>query len=208
MPRAMVYSNRMNSPKTIIFVGRSGAGKGTQVELLKKFLAESDVSREVRSLIMGDIYRAFFKSDGYIQEIARDISMKQGRFQPDFMTNALFVTDALKIVDGTSHLFLDGYPRSVSQLGVTKELLEYAKREGAILVNVEVSRDEVKKRMLARGRGDDSESAIESRMAEYDRTVVPMLEAAKADSFFTYIEVNGEQSVEAVHEEMKKALGL
>jgi adenylate kinase len=198
----------MNSPKTIIFVGRSGAGKGTQVELLKKFLAESDTSREVRSLIMGDIYRAFFKADGYIQDIARDISMRQGRFQPDFMTNALFINDALKLVDGTSHLFLDGYPRSVSQLGVTKELLEYVKREGATLVNVEVSREEVTSRMMKRGRGDDSESAIESRMAEYDRTVVSMLEAAKSDPFFTYVEVNGEQSVEAVHAEMKAALGL
>lgn len=199
---------RMNSSKTIVFVGRSGAGKGTQVELLKAYLAQNDTSREVRALIMGDIYRAFFKSPGYIQDIARDISMNQGRFQPDFMTNALFVSDALKIVDADSHLFLDGYPRSVSQLQVTKELLQYAKREGAIFLNVEVSRAEVKDRMMKRGRGDDGESAIESRLAEYDRTVVPMIEAAKADPFFSYIEVNGEQSVEAVHEEMKKALGL
>jgi len=198
----------MNSPKTIIFVGRSGAGKGTQVELLKAYLVKNDTTREVRSLIMGDVYRAFFKSPGYIQDIARDISMNQGRFQPDFMTNALFVSDALKMIDGSSHIFLDGYPRSVSQLMVTKELLQYAKRDGAIFLNVEVSREEVKNRMSKRGRGDDSESAIESRLSEYDRTVVPMIEAAKADSFFSYLEINGEQSVEAVHEDMKKALGL
>lgn len=198
----------MNSPKTYIFVGRSGAGKGTQVELFRASLAKADSGREIKSLIMGDIYRAFFKSPGYIQDIARDISMNQGRFQPDFMTNALFVSNALNIVDGTSHLFLDGYPRSVSQLAVTKEILEYAKREGAIVVNIQVSGEEVKKRMLLRGRGDDSESAIDSRLNEYDRTVVPMLETAKNDPFFTYIEVNGEQSVEAVHEEMMKALGF
>lgn len=198
----------MHSPKTIVFVGRSGAGKGTQVELLKAYLAEKDSAREVRSLIMGDIYRAFFKSPGYVQDIARDISMNQGRFQPDFMTNALFVSNALTIIDADSHLFLDGYPRSVSQLQVTKELLEYAKREGAIFLNVEVSREEVKERMMKRGRGDDSESAIESRLSEYDRTVVPMIEAVKNDTFFQYIEVNGQQSVEAVHEEMKKVLGI
>jgi len=197
----------MNTPQTFIFVGRSGAGKGTQVELLRKHM-EADPNCRIKSLIMGDIYRAFFKSPGYVQDIARDISMNQGRFQPDFMTNALFVSNAMDIIDEASPLFLDGYPRSVSQLGVTKELLEYVQRTGATIVNVEVSKEEVKKRMMLRGRGDDSESAIESRLGEYDRTVAPMLLAAKQDPFFTYVEVNGEQPVEAVHTEMKKALGM
>ncbi len=190
------------TPKTFIFAGRSGAGKGTQVELFKKRIEASGAS--VKSLVMGDIFRTFFKEEGYMQDVARDLSMNQGKFQPDFLTNALFISGAVKMVDGESHLLLDGYPRSVNQLALTKELLEYVKRTGAIVINIEVSREEVKKRMLLRGRGDDSENAIDSRLGEYDRTVVPMLEAVKNDPFFTYIEINGEQSIEAVAEEMKQ----
>ncbi len=190
------------TPKTFIFAGRSGAGKGTQVELFKKRIEASGAS--VKSLVMGDIFRTFFKEEGYMQNVARDLSMNQGKFQPDFLTNALFISGAVKMVDGESHLLLDGYPRSINQLALTKELLEYIKRTGAIVINIEVSREEVKKRMLLRGRGDDSESAIDSRLGEYDRTVVPMLEAVKNDPFFTYVEINGEQSIEAVAEEMKQ----
>lgn len=201
----MVHYDGM-TPKTFIFVGRSGAGKGTQVELFKKHIEDSGAV--IKSLDMGGIFRAFFKDEGYMQDVARDLSMNQGKFQPDFLTNALFISGAVKIVDNTSHLLLDGYPRSVNQLAITKELLSYVHRTGAIVVNIEVSRDEVKKRMMLRGRGDDSESAIDSRLGEYDRTVVPMLDAVKNDSFFTYVEINGEQSIEAVAEEMKQKLAL
>ena len=30
----------MNKPQTFIFVGRSGSGKGTQIELLQKYIKE------------------------------------------------------------------------------------------------------------------------------------------------------------------------
>lgn len=195
-------------PHTFILVGRSGSGKGTQLELLQKYLQEKDSAASQKSLVMGEIYRAFFKEAGYVQDIARDVSMKQGKFQPDFLTNALFISNAVHNVDGTSHLFVDGYPRTVDQLLVTQTFLEYVKRENPIFLNIEVSKEEVKKRMLLRGRGDDSDSAIDSRLAEYDRTVVPMLEAVKGNPFFKLMNINGEQSVEGVHNDIIAALGI
>jgi len=194
--------------QTFILVGRSGSGKGTQLELLQKYLSDKDSARTQKSLIMGDIYRTFFKETGYVQDIARDVSMNQGKFQPDFLTNALFINTAIHIADAGSHIFIDGYPRTVSQLETAKTFLEYTKRSGAIVLNIDVSREEVKQRMMKRGRGDDSESAIESRLDEYERTVIPMLASVKSDSFFAYKEVNGEQSVEEVHADIKKALGI
>lgn len=197
----------MNTPQTLIFVGRSGAGKGTQIELLKKYVSEkSEVP--IKSLVMGEIYRAFFKEPGYIQDIARDLSMVQGKFQPDFMTNALFVSNAVHLIDESSHIFIDGYPRTVDQFKLLLELLEYARRTNAIVVNVEVSRNSVRTRLLARGRGDDSENAVESRLNEYERTVVPMLNEIKQTSGVTYIEVDGEPSPETIHKDLVAKLGL
>jgi adenylate kinase len=189
----------MNKPQTFIFVGRSGSGKGTQLELLKEFLLKKEKDTAIKTIIMGDIFRAFFKEPGYVQDIARDVSMKQGKFQPNFLTDALFVRSTIDIVDESSILFFDGYPRNINQLEVIKDLLQYIKRENPIILNIEVSRENVKNRMLSRGRGDDNVDAIESRLNEFDKFIVPMLEVIKNDTFFKYFEIEGNGKVEDIH---------
>jgi len=189
----------MNKPQTFIFVGRSGSGKGTQLELLKGYLADRYKYTPIKSIVMGEIYREFFKEKGFVQDIARDVSMNQGKFQPDFITNGLFVRSAIDIIDDSSTLFFDGYPRTIKQLELIKELLQYAKHEYPIVININVSRENVKERMLLRARGDDSESAIESRLNEYDKFILPMLENIKSDSFFKYLEIDGEGKIEDIH---------
>jgi adenylate kinase family enzyme len=186
---------------TFIFIGRSGCGKGTQIDLLKEYLTSKNMP--FGSIVMGDIFRSFFKEPGYVKDIARDVSMNQGKFQPDFLTNALFVRKTIDIADENSVLLFDGYPRTINQLGIIKELLVYIKRENnVVVVNIEVSRENVKARMLSRGRADDSHGPIESRLNEYDKLIVPMIEVAKSDTFFKYLEVNGEGSMQEVHTEI------
>lgn len=198
----------LNKSQTFILVGRSGCGKGTQLELLREYLSLKNKDIQIKQVIMGDIFRAFFEKSDYVRDIAREVSMSQGKFQPDFLTNALLVNDAIDKIDENSIIFFDGYPRTIKQLETIKELFVYTKRENPIIINIEVSRESVKKRMFARGRGDDSEGAIESRLNEYDRTIVPMLELIKKDSFFKYIEVEGEGSVEEIHSNLIKTLEL
>jgi adenylate kinase len=192
----------MDKSQTFIFVGRSGSGKGTQLELLKKYLSSNYQNTTIKSIVMGDIFRAFFNKEGFFPDLARDVSMKQGKFQPDFITNALFVGQAINVVDSNSFLFLDGYPRNINQMDVTKELLKYVKRENPIILNIEVSRENVKGRMLSRGRGDDSESAIESRLDEYDKFILPMLNLIKDDEYFKYFDINGGGKIEEIHEDI------
>lgn len=187
----------INKAQTFIFVGRSGSGKGTQLELLKEYFSKKDIA--FKSIVMGDIFRSFFKESGYVKDIARDVSMKQGKFQPDFLTNALFVRSTIDVVDENSILFFDGYPRTIGQLEIIKELLKYIKRENGIVINIDVSRENVKERMLLRARGDDNENAIENRLNEYDKFILPMLEVIKSDAFFKYIEIDGEGKIEDIH---------
>jgi len=198
----------MNRPQTFIFIGRSGSGKGTQLELLKEFLSKNYTDSKIKSIIMGDIFREFFKKPGYIQNIARDVSMRQGKFQPDFLTDALFVQSVINMVDEDSILFFDGYPRNINQLELIKELLKYIKKEDPIIINISVSRESVKSRMISRGRGDDNEEAIESRLNEYDKFIVPMLESAKINTFFKYFEIDGEGKVEDIHADIINKLNL
>ncbi|MFA5773428.1 MAG: nucleoside monophosphate kinase [Candidatus Paceibacterota bacterium] len=195
-------------PQTFIFIGRSGSGKGTQLELFKKYLSNKYKDVTIKQIIMGEIFRAFFKESGFVQSIAHDVTMNQGKFQPNFLTDALFVRSAIDIVDEDSILFFDGYPRNIDQLGIIEELLKYIKREEPVIINIEVSRENVKNRMLSRGRRDDNESAIESRLNEYDKFIIPMLEVLKSDSFFKYFEIDGEGSIDEIHTNLVKKLNL
>ena len=196
-----------NEAQTIIFVGRSGSGKGTQIDLLKSFLITEKEAR-VKSIVMGDIFRNFFTEDGYVQKIAKDLSFNKGKFQPDFLTDALLVSNTIKIADKDSVMFFDGYPRDLHQLQTIKDLLVYLGRENSLFINIEVGRQSVKKRMLLRGRGDDHDEAIESRLDEYDKFVRPMIEEAMSDKFFNYIEVNGEGEVEEIHKNLIEILNF
>ena len=99
----------------LLFLGAPGSGKGTQLELMKEYLSGEHKDTPIKSIVMGEIFRAFFKESGYVQDIARDLTMKQGKFQPDFLTNALFVRNAISVIDADSLLFFDGYPRTIKQ---------------------------------------------------------------------------------------------
>ncbi len=195
-----------NNIQVFIFVGRSGCGKGTQLELFKKFLLSKNKDLNIKSMIMGDIYRAFFKESGFVEDVARHVSMTQGKFQPDFLTNALLINKAISLVEDNSIIFFDGYPRTLSQLGVLKDFLTYIGSKEPIIINIEVSRENVKERMLGRGRGDDNVDAIESRLNEYDKFILPMLENIQSDSYFKYFKIDGEHSKEDVHNEIINSL--
>ncbi len=198
----------MDKSNTFIFVGRSGSGKGTQLELLKEYLSSQDKDIPIKSIVMGDIFRSFFKESNYVSKIAQAVTMEEGKFQPNFLTDALFVRNAIDIVDEDSILFFDGYPRNTNQLEVIEELLKYIKRQDPIVINIEVSRENVKNRMLSRGRGDDNEKAIESRLNEYDKFILPMLDVLKNDSYFKYIEIDGEGKIEEIHNNIIKSLNI
>ena len=198
----------INQPQTFVFIGRSGSGKGTQLDLLKNSFLKKDSSFSIKIITMGEIFRNFFKESGFIQDIARQVSMQEGKFQPDFLTNGLFISSVINKVDKTSILFFDGYPRNLNQLQIIKDLFIYIKREKPVILNIEVSREEVKKRMLSRGRGDDNQQAIENRLDEYEKFIIPMLEKIKTDEFFTYLSIDGEGQVGDIHKEIINKLNI
>lgn len=197
-----------NKPHTFIFVGRSGSGKGTQIEVLKNYLINQNSDIKIRQIVMGEIFRSFFSGTGFIQKVAKEVSMERGQFQPDFLTNALFINEAIKQTEEDAILFFDGFPRTKEQLSIIKEFLIYIKRDNPVIINIDVSRESVKERMLLRERADDKEEAINNRLNEFDRLTVPMLEEVKNDSFFKYIEVDGEGTIEDIHHRLIEKLSI
>ena len=69
-------------PQTYIFFGRSGSGKGTQAELLIKYLQEQ--KREVLYIETGRVFREFMEQDSYSARLTREM-LSGGGLLPVFL---------------------------------------------------------------------------------------------------------------------------
>ncbi len=191
--------------ETFIFFGIVGSGKGTQVELLTKYLEEK-TRKEVVYAGPGKEYRRLISSGSYTGKLIEE-SMQAGNLQPDFLTNAIVTNIMINEVTPEKHLVLDGYPRTTNQSESLEKKFQFFKRDSIKIIYIELSREEAMKRNLLRGRADDTEEGINKRFDEYVNNVIPAMNYFKDKSGYQIFTINGQQSVEDVHKDIIKALG-
>ena len=191
---------------TFVFFGIVGSGKGTQVKLLMDFLKSKD-GKEIVYAYPGDEYRKLIESENFTGHILKD-SMKKGHLQPDFLTDALVVNILVPSLTDEKHLIFDGYPRTLMQAENLAELAAFYQRKSIKIIYIKVGKEEAMKRNLLRGRHDDTPEGIEKRFDEYINKVIPSMDYFKGKGEYTIYEVDGEQSMEAVHKDIIKALGF
>jgi len=61
--------------------------------------------------------------------------------------------------------------------------------------------------MMARKRADDTPEKIQNRLDWYEKDVLPSINYFRNKPSFDFIEINGEQTIENVHNDIIKALG-
>lgn len=188
-------------PQTFIFFGRSGCGKGTQLNLLKDYFNKEDPSRKHFSFSTGDGFREFFGRNTYASNLSKVIT-EQGKLQPLFLTVSLWGSAMLNNLEEANHMFIDGYPRRQEEAEILDGALKFFNRENIILLDFIVSRETSKKRMLGRGRYDDTEENTEIRLDWYDKDVTPAINYIKNQPGYIYIPIDGEGSVEKIQEEI------
>jgi len=176
----------------IILFGAPGSGKGTQSEkIVEKF--------HLKHISTGDLLRS---------EIAAGTPL--GKEAQQFMNNGVLVPDSVVIgmigetiennKDARGFLF-DGFPRTVAQAEALDKLLKLHETEIDVVLALEVSEEELIKRLLERGktsgRPDDSnEGVVRSRIEEY-RKKTEMV-ATYYKPFGKVKTVHGEGSVEDI----------
>ncbi len=193
------------NPKTYVFFGNVGAGKGTQVELLKKFFVDGGYS--ITHFSPGNEFRTITATDNYTGSVIKGI-LDNGLLLPDVLTSGMFTTLMSRELKGPETvLFLDGYPRSIRQSEDFITMMEFYGRKNVDLIYVDVSKEEAIKRMKLRNRLDDTDAGIANRFDVYENSVLPALEVLKQKGYKLY-KVNGLQTVEEVHQEVKNVLGL
>lgn len=150
-----------------VLLGPPGAGKGTQAKLLSEKLNIPHIST-------GDLFRANIGEGTDLGKEAKQY-MDAGKLVPTDVT-ARMVEDRLRQDDAQDGFLLDGFPRTVEQAEILDKLLKDMNTELDGVLNFKVSDDVVVERMLARGRDDDNEETIRTRMEVYRTETQPLVE--------------------------------
>lgn len=106
------------------------------------------------------------------------------------------------MIEVKEEFILDGFPR-------TREQAEwlYAQHKAGLLnitcvLNIEASEEVVMKRLLSRGRPDDTEESIKKRFTEYETITLPIIAELESKGV-TVHHIDGEKAPEEVHADMQ-----
>lgn len=171
-------------------MGVAGSGKSMQGRLLADQLGLPWLSTGefLRMLIAGERRR----------------EMLEGKLLKDEETIAL-VQKIFSLIDTKQEFVLDGFPRTTKQADWLLNQVKHGQLSITAVIHLVASEKEVKKRLLARGRLDDSESAIAERFQEYKETALPILRHFE-EAGIPVCTVDGEDTVPQVNAAIKAAL--
>jgi adenylate kinase len=180
--------------KLFLIIGAPGSGKTTDAELIAKRHPHKVAHFSTGELLRAEVARG--------TELGKTIAsyVDNGNLVPLNIVINTIVT-AIKSTD-KDIVLIDGFPRSVEQMTALDEILQ--KENDVELVNVievVVSEEVAKDRVLGRARGaDDNEEVFNNRMEVY---TAPLADIQK---FYTQKgllhKINGERGIEEIVDEM------
>lgn len=192
-------------PQNFIFIGRSGCGKGTQAKLLKEHLNKIDPQRNVFYLQTGAEFRKFIQEEGYTQKLSRKI-YNEGGLQPEFLSIYMWSHFLVETFKEGEHLIIDGTPRKYHEAGVLDSIFYFYRREKPYLIFIDAREEWAIERLKSRGRFDDNSDDIKSRLSWYETDVLPAVGFYRNNSNYNFLEINGEQAIEKVHQDILSKL--
>jgi adenylate kinase len=192
---------------TTIFLGPQGSGKGTQSALFEADLKRLDPGRPILHFEMGKHMRALAAGQSYTSGLIQKI-VSGGGLVPFNISSSLFTAFFVDRMRGNEHIIIDGFPRSESQMEVVETTMEFYKRENPAIVYIELSDEEGVTRLLKRARSDDTDEKIRTRLAWTRTEWAKIRTRIAANSAYTLVEINGDQTMEQVHADIIAKLGL
>jgi adenylate kinase len=176
----------------IILFGPPGSGKGTQSQnLVERY--------SLKHLSTGDLLRSEIAAKTPLGMEAKGF-MDNGILVPDEVVIGM-ISSALEANPTVKGFLFDGFPRTYAQAEALDKLLSLHKTGIALVLALEVSEEELVKRLLNRGltsgRADDvNELVIRERIIEYQRKTTVVADYYRESD--KVVVINGEGSVETI----------
>ena len=176
----------------LILFGPPGSGKGTQSE---KLIARYGL----KHLSTGDLLRNEINRQTPLGKEAQNF-MDKGQLVPDEVVIGM-ISSALDENPEAKGFLFDGFPRTPAQAEALDELLKLKKAPIAVMLALDVSEEELVKRLLKRGetsgRSDDNnEHVIRARIVEYRSKTAVVADYYK--QFDKVVMVKGEGGIDDI----------
>ena len=173
----------------IVMLGGPGSGKSTYTEYLIKHF-------NITHIYPGGMLRKEVEKNSEIGQQVKSI-IDRGEFVPNQIVLDLIKK---KVEQSPQGYVLDGWPRYMQQV----EDMEKAEIGYDYAVFLDVSREEVMRRLLARGRADDTEEIIGNRIELYKKETGPVIEYLRNKPGFIEVKAEGGTPEETANEIIRK----
>ena len=171
----------------LILFGPPGSGKGTQSENLV-------VKYHLKHLSTGDLLRSEIYDKTPLGLEAKKL-MDKGQLVPDEVVIGM-ISSALEAHPQAPGFLFDGFPRTSAQAIALDKLLELKNAPIDVMIALDVSEEELVKRLLKRGktsgRSDDNNAAvIRARIVEYNKKTTPVADHYKKENKVAMVKGEG-----------------
>ena len=192
-------------PQAFVFIGRSGCGKGTQAKSLQEYIKEINPDKNLLYIQTGAEFREFIKGGNYTQNLSKQV-YNNGGLQPEFLAVAMWLNVLVHKYKGDEHIIFDGTPRKYHEAGTLDSIFSFYGFGKPYIINVNISKVESIKRLLARKRADDTREEIEKRLQWYETDVVPTINFYRDNPNYHFLEIDGERTPEEIHADIIERL--
>jgi len=174
--------NYLNEAKQtrVIIMGGPGSGKSTYSEYIIRHFG-------IKHIYPGGLLRKEIDKGGPEGQKIKNL-LDQGKFAPNEMVLKL-VKKALQEKDASKGYVLDGYPRYMQQVrDMEQNGIAYD-----VVVFLDVSKEEVIRRLTKRGRKDDKPDIINDRIQLYKKETGPAIEHFRKRPGFISVKAEGKE---------------
>ena len=180
--------------KHLLFLGAPGAGKGTQAAILSQNNAYLHLST-------GELLRKEIEMKTNLGIQVKDV-MNKGKLVSD----ELVLEIVRKNLNGENKgWILDGYPRNLSQVNSLNDVLTKLNQPLEVVFYLEIPEEVLIKRLLLRGRKDDNEESIKTRLKIFRETTEPLIKYFKDLSILEYIDADRDLKTISIEIKQKMA---